>query len=153
MSFEIHFEVFLYFRHEKTEQEKPLLMLLFSFNAENFFNRWNVQNLNIPSKAWKGFLSVLDSLIFLFSKEEIKIEIGLILSLKGEEIIFLQHLSQITLPLKHPRDVNLFSRSETALSYVINYRNVFRTKQITEQKPKVWYDTEQMQLFCAFSEC
>jgi len=69
--------------------------------------------------------------------KEIKIKIRLILSLKNEGISFLQHLSQITVPLKHPGDGNLFSRSETAVSYVINYRNVFRGEQITQQKQRV----------------
>lgn len=71
---------------------------------------------------------MLRSLKFLFEKEGIKIEIRLILDVKREVISFLEGLSQITLPLKHPRDSNLFSRSETAASYVINYRNVFRRK-------------------------
>lgn len=126
---EIHFEFFLYFRNGKTEQEKPLLMLLF----ENFSNRWNVENFNIFLPSVKGlvrfpfrFRDV--NFYFLFAKEEIKIEIRLILSLKSEDISFLQHLSQITMPFKYPGDGNLFSRSETALSYVINYRNVFREK-------------------------
>lgn len=65
-----------------------------------------------------------------------------IISLKSEEISFFQHLSQITMPLTHPGDGNLFSRSETAVSYVINYRNVFRGEQITQQKRRVRYDTK-----------
>lgn len=148
---EIHFTFFLYFRSGKTEQEKPLLMLLF----ENFCNRWNIQNCtNIPSKCERlnqGFRSLLPvvNFYFLFVKE-IKIKIRPILSLKSEEISSLQHLSQITVPLKHPGDGNLFSRSETAVSYVINYRNVFRGEQITQQKRRVGYDTKLIQLFSSF---
>jgi len=126
----------------KQSRKEPLLMLLF----ENFCNRWNIQNCNISSKCERlsrGFRSVLSvvNFYFLFMKE-IKIKIRLILSLKNEGISFLQHLSQITVPLKHPGDGNLFSRSETAVSYVINYRNVFRGEQITQQKQRVWYDTK-----------
>ena len=110
-------------------------MLLFCLRAENVCNRLNVQNFNIFLLSENGFRWRVVN--FLFTKEGIKIEIRLILGLKREEISFLEHLSQINSPLKPPRNTNLFSRSETAASYVINYRHVFRTEANSATKRRV----------------